>query len=108
VQEKTPGRELDAMREETQMPGVPEPRDEGVGGKSNLTFWQDVKRLAFWRCWANPYWYLLLVLFVYWPIYNRFSIDGLELHWFWWIYAILGPPFWLVMAVACNRTRPVV
>ena len=73
-------------------------------GRKNVTFWQDVKYQAR-HCWTNPYWYLLLVLFIYWPIINKNGWNPLE--WGWWlVYGILGPPFWLVMAVMYNRTRP--
>lgn len=93
------------MQEGTQMPCVPEPRNERVGRKSNLTFWQDVKYQAR-HVWTNPYWYLLLVLFVYGPAINKDGWNPLDWEWGWIIYGILGPPFWLVMAVLYKRTRP--
>jgi hypothetical protein len=66
-------------------------------------FWADV-RWQLKNCWTNPAWYIMLALFVYGPIINIKGWNPLE--WDWWIpYAILGPVFWMTIAVLHRRTQ---
>lgn len=66
-----------------------------------MSFWQYFK-YSFEYVWTNPYWYLLLAIFVYIPIILHYQVLG----WiFSLIYAITGPFFWLLMLVLHNRCR---
>lgn len=54
------------------------------------------------NCWTNPWWYFVLVLFVFGPVISNEGWNPLDWGW-WWLYIIFGPIGWMAMAVLRRR-----